>query len=158
MKYGMYLPKNIEKMVKSSNNILPILFLIVCCFGSSLCDAQTRNTQSENNCNILIALLGDREACNTFKFDKRKDTPIVFIDMKNKFNNCIISDFYEREIEISKDTLDNRVENIKIYNLVKYRNNYELEVHQKFTGAYGKILFKERKGKFYITKFLVGYF
>jgi hypothetical protein len=117
--------------------------------------------QDTTGCSILAALLKHDEARQTFKFDKHKDLPIVFIDIKGLFNNCTLAPAYERIVKVNNDTLsiNNRTpSNLIIYNLKRNKNIYDLEIQQKYTGAYGHILFKKRRGDWKVTRFAIGYF
>lgn len=127
----------------------------------ALCLPFTLQSQNSQHCLILTTLLRDTMACQTFKFDKHKDLPIVFIDKKGIFKGCNIPPFYSREIEVREDTSginETNHSNIILLNLIKYRKKFKMEVHQKYTGAYGNIIFRKRRNEFTISKFEVGYF
>lgn len=110
---------------------------------------------------LLIALLENDQARNTFKLDKHKDLPIVIIDVKDLFRGCILENIYEREVKVVNDTstiAQKDASNIIIYNLSKKGGVYNIEIEQKYTGAYGNVKIRKRGQKIILTDFSVGYF
>ncbi len=90
-----------------------------------------------------------------------KKFQLFFIDLKKNFAGCTIDKFYNRNVDIVIDSSllnVNNPSNIIIVNLKKVSNNYDMEIHQKYTGAYGHVEFKRKRGAYIISKFLIGYF
>jgi hypothetical protein len=117
--------------------------------------------QHAENCQVLSAILNDDMSRRTFKFDKNKELPIVFIDIKGLFKGCEFSKAYDRNVKIIEDTTHMHEDNasyIVLFNLKKERKKCKLEIYQKHTGAYGHIEFRKKKQDYILSKFDVGYF
>lgn len=117
--------------------------------------------RQSDNCLLIETLLKYSKARKTFKFDLYPDEPIRFIDNKGSINGCAINDYYNRRVIIEKDTSfgsQSNVSNIILYNITQQKRKYKVELQQKFTGAYGYILFKRTWNGFKVTDFMVGYF
>lgn len=126
-----------------------------------ICGSERVWAQQSKHCSIISVLLNDSEACAIFKFDRVKEVPIRFIDVRKILATCNLGSIYNRNVEIVSDTTLKKeisVSNIIIYGVERKGNRYIMEIAQKFTGAYGTIEFKRRQKKFYISKRAVGYF
>jgi hypothetical protein len=118
-------------------------------------------SQNSVNCKILNGLLRSSDFRATFKIDKNQNQSIVVNDIRDYFGSCLIDSIYGKDVKILKDTSgigDAKSRNIIIYKLTKIEGKYKVEVHQKYTGAYGFVEFKNAKNKVILLKFSVGYF
>ncbi len=141
-------------LLKNYLRVKVLVFLFVVFF-------KTLSAQNNIDCRIVPVLLNYDKARQTFKFDKFKESPIVFIDNNHKLNGCSFDKFYGRNVSIMTDTTylnksDPSI--IVIYNVTKNHGKYQIEIRQRYTGAYGYIEFKRTKDTFIVSKFSVGYF
>jgi hypothetical protein len=116
--------------------------------------------QTERNCAILKSFLNSDSAIKRFELNKNKDLTIVIVDTSNLFPKCQIDNIHDRKVAIVFDSLhiSSMEQNvIFIYSVKKKGKNYIIEVHQKYTGSYGRVFLRKQKGKFIVTKFLVGF-
>jgi hypothetical protein len=134
------------------NKGLLIILLLSCC---------SMYGQDKIYCKLLNTLLKSRDAKATFKLDRGQNRSIFIIDAKGYFNGCVIDSIYGKSVNVLKDTSgidDAKKRNIVIYKVIKIKNKYRIEIHQKYTGAYGFVEFKNTKGKVILSKFSIGYF
>jgi hypothetical protein len=117
-------------------------------------------SQSEKRCNILEAFLKSNETIKRFQFDKDNELPIIIVDTAQLFKNCQIETIAGRKVKIAIESsylLRNDPNIIIVYSLKKRFRNYIVEIHNKYTGSYGRVYLRKFKKHFEVVKFLVGY-
>jgi hypothetical protein len=85
----------------------------------------------------------------------------MFVDIQHFFSSCDIHEFHHRTIKFVDDSLSLKKtgrEYICLYNLIQEKNEFELEIGYRDTGAYGSIRFRKEKNKMRISKIAIGYF
>lgn len=118
-------------------------------------------SQNITNCEILTALLNNKEIEKVFHFSLHKGKPIIFVDIKQIFKGCQLDSAYGRAVKIVHDSsyihvIDNS--NIIIHSLVKKRSIYRIELYHRIMEAYGHVEFARKSGRYIVSKVLMGNF
>ena len=118
-------------------------------------------SQNSNRCDLLESILKSDKARKVFLFDKHKDFPIRFIDVKLLLPECNIASYYDRKVTVVHDSLYKTTENYSDYlitNIVKTKKGFEVSIFFKVTNALFTAELKRKQHKFIVSKFSGGYF
>ncbi len=112
--------------------------------------------QKLNNCQALESLLKYVPAVRSYYFDKNISYPIIFYDTTGVFNNCSVSNYYNRKIEVFNKLPDSCTSEPSDYIIIaaeKSRKKLLFTLSYKSSGAYCDFVMR-KKGKIYkVIKF-----
>lgn len=116
--------------------------------------------QISKSCKLIDAILSYTPAKEPFIFDRNNQFPIVLIDTVEYFNNCNISNYYNRVVKISHDNslVQARHPSNYIINVIQVnRKIYRVLLFYRTKGTHSWFTLKWKKNKFVVNKFEEGY-
>lgn len=135
--------------------IIPVIFflLLVC---ANVSYGQSRK------CQVLTALLQYKDSKKVWLLDQYPTLPIIFVDTKQYFSNCLMADYHQRKVGITHDSIylnNKNVSYLTIKDFQAHAGKYKVVVFQRNTNALVEAeVSEDGEKKMIISKFKTGHF
>jgi hypothetical protein len=131
------------------------LYLLVCMLGGLACQAQ-----EDNRCNIIHTILTHEATRKVHYFDKIKAN-LVIVDTTQFFRNCPAEEHFGYKASVSHNTADADIKSPSHFVISvtrESRRKLAVVLHQKSRGAVSYFTLRERRGKYKVIRYDVGFF